>query len=66
MEGNPTLSNNEIVDILARDNVVEEICNKITKGKDSDTLKDLCQEIYMQLLSNPKTVGMYERGEIRF
>lgn len=66
MEGNQILSNKEIVDKLAKDKVVEEICRKITKGKDSDTLKDLCQEIYIQLLENPKAQGMYERGEIKF
>ena len=66
MEGNQILSNKEIVDILARDKVVEEICRKITKGKDSDTLNDLCQDIYIQLLESDKTQGMYERGEIKF
>ena len=66
MEGNQTLSNKEIVDILARAKVVEEICRKITKGKDSDTLNDLCQDIYIQLLESDKTQGMYERGEIKF
>jgi len=66
MEENQTLSNAQIVDRLAKERVVEEICRKITKGKDSDTLKDLCQEIYMQLLESDKTQGLYERGEIKF
>jgi hypothetical protein len=66
MEENQTLSNAQIVDRLAKERVVEEICRKITKGKDSDTLKDLCQEIYMQLLESDKTQGLYERDEIRF
>ena len=66
MEENQTLSNAQIVDKLAKERVVEEICRKITKAKDSDTLKDLCQEIYMQLLESDKTQGLYERGEIKF
>ena len=66
MEGNQTLSSTEVVSKLAQDRVVETICQKITKGKDSDTLNDLCQDIYCQLLENDKTVGMYERGEIKF
>ena len=66
MEGNQILSNAEIVDKLAKDRVVEEICETITKGKDSDTLKDLCQDIYIQLLESDKTQGLYERGEIKY
>lgn len=66
MEGNQILSNAEIVDKLAKDRVVEEICKTITKGKDSDTLKDLCQDIYIQLLESDKTQGLYERKEINF
>lgn len=59
-------SNRLIVDKLAKDKVVEEICNKITRGKDADTLNDLCQDIYLQLLESDKTQGMYERGEIKY
>ena len=66
MEGNQILSNAEIVDKLAKDRVVEEICKTITKGRDSDTLKDLCQDIYIQLLESDKTQGLYERKEINF
>ena len=51
-------SNRLIVDKLAKDKVVESICKKITKGKDADTLGDLCQDIYLQLLESDKTIGL--------
>lgn len=66
MEENQTLSRTEVVSKLAQDRVVETICKKITKGKDSDTLNDLCQDIYCQLLESDKTVGLYERNEIKY
>ena len=59
-------SNRLIVDKLAKDKVVESICKKITKGKDADTLGDLCQDIYLQLLESDKTIGLWERNEIKF
>lgn len=60
------LSNQQIVDKLAKEKAVETICKKITKGKDADTLNDLCQDIYLQLLESDKTQGLYERGEINY
>ncbi len=61
-----TCSNRLIVDRLAKDKVVEKMCQRITKNKDSDTLNDLCQDIYLQLLESDKTQGLYERGEINY
>lgn len=61
-----SLTNQQIVNILAKDKVVESICHRITKGKEADTLNDLCQDVYVQLLTSDKTVGLYERGEIKF
>lgn len=66
MEEHQILSNQEIVNQLAKDRTVEEICHKITKGKDKDTLNDLCQDVYVQLLTSDKTVGLYERNELNF
>lgn len=67
MEERPHIcSNRLIVDKLAREKAVETICKKITKGKDADTLNDLCQDIYLQLLESDKTQGLYERGEINY
>lgn len=65
-EVNQSLSNQQIVEILAKDKVVEKICKKITKNKDIDTLHDLCQDIYLQLLESEKTIGLYQRDEIKF
>lgn len=53
-----SLTNQQIVNQLAKDRVVETICKKITKGKDTDTLNDLCQDIYLQLLESDKTIGL--------
>ena len=66
MEENQNLSNTDIVSKLAQDKVVESICKKITKSKNIDTLNDLCQDIYLQLLESDKTKGLYERGEINY
>lgn len=67
MEERPHIcSNRLIVDKLAKDKVVESICHRITKGKEADTLNDLCQDVYEQLLTSDKTVGLYERNELNF
>ena len=49
--------------------MVEQICSNIAKSADcDDTLKDLSQEIYLDLLSKDeeKIVSLYETNQIRF
>ena len=49
--------------------MVEQICSNIAKSADcDDTLKDLSQEIYLDLLSKDeeKIVNLYETNQIRF
>ena len=58
-----------MVNIIAKERLVEQICSNIAKSADcDDTLKDLSQEIYLDLLSKDeqKIVKLYEDNQIRF
>ena len=63
------MTKNEVVEIIAKERLVEQICSNIAKSADcDDTLKDLSQEIYLDLLSKAeeKIVNLYETNQIRF
>ena len=63
------MTKNEVVEIIAKERLVEQICSNIAKSADcDDTLKDLSQEIYLDLLSKDeeKIVNLYETNQIRF
>ena len=63
------MTKNEVVNIIAKERMVEEIVSNIAKSSDcDDTLKDLSQEIYLDLLSKDeeKIVNLYETNQIRF
>ena len=63
------MTKNEVISIIAKEKVVEQICSNIAKSADcDDTLKDLSQEIYLDLLSKSeeKIVNLYETNQIRF
>ena len=63
------MTKNEVVEKLAKERMVEQICSNIAKSADcDDTLKDLSQEIYLDLLSKDeeKIVNLYETNQIRF
>ena len=63
------MTKNEVVNIIAKEKMVEQICSNIAKSADcDDTLKDLSQEIYLDLLSKDeeKIVNLYETNQIRF
>ena len=63
------MTKNEIIGRLAKERLVEQICSNIAKSADcDDTLKDLSQEIYLDLLSKSeeKIVNLYETNQIRF
>ena len=61
------MTKNEIISIIAKERLVETAVTNIAKTN-SDTLKDLSQEIYLDLLSKDeeKIVNLYETNQIRF
>ena len=63
------MTKNEVISVIAKERMVEQICSNIAKSADcDDTLKDLSQEIYLDLLSKDeeKIVNLYETNQIRF
>ena len=56
-----------MVNIIAKERLVEEIVSNIAKSSD-DLLNDLSQEIYLDLLTKDedKIVKLYESNQIRF
>lgn len=63
------MTKSEIVETIAKERLVEQICSNIAKSSDcDDTLKDLSQEIYLDLLSKDeeKIINLYETNQIRF
>ena len=63
------MTKNEVISIIAKERLVEQICSNIAKSADcDDTLKDLSQEIYLDLLSKDeeKIINLYETNQIRF
>ena len=61
------MTKNEIIEIIAKERLVEQIVSNIAKSSD-DLLNDLVQEIYLDLLSKSeeKIVNLYETNQIRF
>lgn len=53
----------EIVGALAENRTVEHIVSTLEYA---DTKKDLVQDIYMQLLEDPKTVELYLKKELQY
>lgn len=63
------MTKSEIIGTIAKEKVVEQICSNIIKSVDyDDTLKDLSQNIYVDLLSKDeeKIVNLYETNQLRF
>lgn len=61
------MTKNEVVNIIAKERMVEEICSNIAKTN-SDILNDLSQNIYIDLLlkDEEKIVNLYETNQLRF
>lgn len=61
------MTKNEVVNIIAREKMVETIVSNIAKSSD-DLLNDLVQEIYLDLLQkdDEKIVKLYESNQIRY
>lgn len=60
------MTNNEVVDIIAKKKIVESIVWKITSSgataADPDSLQDLIQDIYLSLLEDKNIVDVWEEG----
>ena len=56
-----------MVNIIAKERMVEQICSNIAKTN-SDILNDLSQNIYIDLLlkDEEKIVNLYETNQLRF
>lgn len=61
------MTKNEVVNIIAKERMVEQICSNIAKSSD-DLLNDLVQEIYLDLLQKDedKIVKLYESNQMRY
>ena len=64
------MTKNEVIDIIARDHLVERIVNKLLSSSKNpfDCPEDLIQEIYLLLLQKDDDliVNLYNKGEIGF
>lgn len=64
------MENSEIINIIAREKMVEEIVNNInySKQEDEEDIKDLAQDTYINLLllDNEKLNHLYETGQLKF
>ena len=61
------MTKNEVVNIIAKERLVEEIVSNIAKSSD-DLLNDLVQEIYLDLLQKDedKIIKLYESNQMRY
>ena len=57
-----------IIEQIARDRVIEEIIENITNAPLTDNLKDLAQDLYLDLLEKPqdKIYALYTSGQLRW
>lgn len=62
------MTKSEVVNIIAKERMVETAIANIAKTNSDDTLKDLSQNIYVDLLSKDeeKIVNLYETNQLRF
>lgn len=64
------MNNTEIVAQIAKDRLLENIINRITKNgtmaHDVTSLGDLAQDIYLSLLQDKNLEKVYEEGHISF
>ena len=61
-----TLTKKSVVNKLAKDKTVERLAKSYNLS--TPYLKDLCQDIYIELLNKDKDliIGLYERNEIEY
>lgn len=58
----------EIVEELAKNRVIEDIISNVAQNPKEDTLKDLSQMLYEDLLmkDDEKVIQLYEDGQLQF
>jgi hypothetical protein len=58
----------EIVEELAKNRVIEDIVTNVAQNPKEDTLKDLSQMLYEDLLmkDDEKVIQLYEDGQLQF
>lgn len=70
MERNSGLTKSDIVRLIAESGIVENLIAsmKASRNEDRDNLKDLSQDIYMDLLEKPEEllVQLWNSGEYKF
>jgi hypothetical protein len=59
---------NKIIEMLAKNHIVEDIVKNVAKDSYDEDLPDLCQDIYMTLMEKDEDwlLGIYERGQINY
>lgn len=59
---------NSVVDKIAKDKVVEGIIKNVAKDTKDEDLRDLAQDIYLELLEKPENILLciYERNQIQY
>lgn len=62
------ISKFQIINNLALNKTVEEIISNITKGANFETLRDLAQMIYLELLEkdDKKIIDLYKNKQLNF
>lgn len=57
-----------VVERIAKQKLVEEIVGNITNNSNDEDLKDLVNDIYLDLLEKPKEMlsGIYERNQMNY
>lgn len=53
---------------IAEQHIVESVVKNVTNNSKDEDLKDLCNDIYLELMEKPESVlsGIYERDQIQY
>lgn len=59
---------NNVVKKIAEDRIVETIIGNVARNSNDEDLKDLANDIYLELLEKDEDwlLGIYERGQINY
>ncbi len=56
----------EVVELVAKEEWVEECIKTVSGGVWRSEYSDLCQDILLELLNQEKIVGLYQRNQLRY